>query len=113
MQHVRIQSEVTIYVSSGLQHEDLTKVKSDVANRLKVKPTWEQVLIKKGAGIYPAKVVEWPTVKALQKDGLIMVGEITDDEPEAEPKAKVEKPKQVSKSGVKVVQSLNLEEIAE
>lgn len=83
---VRIQSTATINVTPGLHMMDVTDEKAYVADKLRVSPTWVigTVLIRQGVGNYPAEIAEWPTVKALVKDGVFTiseaVGEITDAE---------------------------------
>lgn len=84
--YVRIQSSKTIKVTAGLQLQDVTNKDAHVPDRLKVNPLWPKttVLIREGAGIYPSEVTEWPTVKALQKDGILTVGEYLDTASEEE-----------------------------
>ena len=74
---VRIQSTKTIQVTCGLDFQDFTNYESDIANRLKVSPSWPKamVLIREGVGNYPKQIVEWPTVQALIKDNIITIGE--------------------------------------
>lgn len=74
---VRIQSTKTIQVTCGLDCNDLTDYESDIANRLKVAPSWPKamILIKEGVGNYPKQIVEWPTVQALARDNIITIGE--------------------------------------
>ena len=78
---VKIQSSATVRVTSGLQYQDFTKQNSDVPNRMKVAPEWQNAmcLIKMGQHVYPSEIIEWPTVKLLQKDGVLTIGEFVDD----------------------------------
>lgn len=78
---VRIQSDVTIQVTSGLQHQDLTNPSANIPDRLKVQPEWSKciVLIEKGAHLYPSEIAEWNTVKALARDKILTIGEFVDD----------------------------------
>lgn len=88
--YVRIQSNVNIQVTGGLQNDDVTRVDSDIPDRLKVSPQWPKlvVMIVKGAGIYPSEIVEWKTVKALARDKIITIGEFLES-PETEAEATV------------------------
>lgn len=75
---VRIQSTITITVTPGLHHKDVTNKDAHIPDRLKVSPLWPKatVMIRQGAHYYPAEIVEWPTVKALEKDGILTIGQI-------------------------------------
>lgn len=77
---VRIQSNVTIMVTAGLQHDDVTNPSANIPDRLKVNPAWPRltILIKQGAHWYPSEIAEWPTVKSLQKDKVLTIGEYSD-----------------------------------
>lgn len=79
-EYVRIQSNITINVTAGLQLEDVTNPDAHVADRLKVNPLWPKtkILIKAGVGVYPAYIAEWNTVKLLQKDKYLTIGEYCD-----------------------------------
>lgn len=79
--YVTIQSNVTIMVTGGLQYKDLTNKDSQLPNRMKVACEWPKlnVLIKQGQHIYPSEIVEWPTVQALQKDGVLTIGAYIDN----------------------------------
>lgn len=81
--YVRIQSNATFMATGGLQSADFTKYDSDIKDRLKVQPLWPQatILIREGAHYYPAEIAEWPTLKNLVKDGVITIGELTDELP--------------------------------
>lgn len=74
---VQIQSSVTIRVTAGLQHQDVTNPDAHVPDRLKVAPTWPKhtVLIREGAHNYPADIKEWPAVKALAADKVLTIGQ--------------------------------------
>lgn len=78
--YVRIQSNQTIQVTCGLQHEDVTNPDAHVPDRLKVSPSWPtcSVVISAGAHLYPSEIATWPTVKALAKDKILTIGEYTD-----------------------------------
>lgn len=79
--YVRIQSSINITVTSGLQGIDLTRQDSDIPNRLNLAPSWPKtrVDIEAGSHWYPAEIAEWSTVKALQNDNIITVGEFSDE----------------------------------
>lgn len=79
--YVQIQSDIDINVTAGLNMKNMTKVNSDIPNRLTVMPTWPRltVLIKQGAHLYPSVITEWNTVKALARNKLITIGTDTDD----------------------------------
>lgn len=74
---VQISSTVDITVTSGLQNKDVTNPDAHVPDRLKINPEWPkyQVLIRKGAGEYPAEIVNWPSVKALANDKIFTIGQ--------------------------------------
>ena len=78
---VRIQSNQNISVTAGLQHEDVSNPDAHIPDRLKINPQWPKLtcLIKQGAGIYPAYIVDWPTVKALAHDKVLTIGEFVDN----------------------------------
>lgn len=78
--YVRIQSTRTIQVTCGLQNKDVTNKDAHIPDRLKVSPLWPRCAIKieAGAHYYPSEIVEWPTVKALEKDNIITIGEFVD-----------------------------------
>lgn len=91
--YVKIQSNMTIRVTGGLQFDDYTKRDSDIPNRLKVAPEWPKlmVLIQVGQHTYPSEIVNWSSVRALQEKGILTIGEFTDDEADnvAETKAEL------------------------
>ena len=78
---VRIQSEMNIEVTEGLQSIDMTNRDAHVADRLRVASAWVQsrVMIRKGSGVYPACIQNWDSVKALAANGKLTVGAETDD----------------------------------
>lgn len=103
MKLVTIQSNITITVTSSLKdgYKDLTPEGAGEKNQglrdvLKVQPAFRHVQIKKGQFDYPEEVAEWPTVKALQNDGLLSVvakKNIDTEKEEAEKKAEEKKKK--------------------
>ena len=99
MKLIRIQSTITIKVTGGLQHLDVTNPDAHIPDRLKVSAEWPKctVLIKKGVGEYPAEIKEWATIKALVKDKILTLGEEIDpNTPEQE--KEIEKFEQEKKS---------------
>lgn len=74
---VQIQSSITVRVTCGLQHQDVTNPDAHVPDRLKVAPLWPKhtILIRQGAHSYPAEIKEWPSVKALANDKLLTIGQ--------------------------------------
>lgn len=78
---VRIQSDIDIVVTAGLQSINMSNRDAHVADRLNVKSAWvgTRVLITKGTGYYPAEIAKWDSVIALAKDKLLTVGEETDN----------------------------------
>lgn len=78
--YVRIQSNQTIMVTGGLYYKDVTNKDAHIPDRLKVNPEWPRltVLIKQGAHWYPSEIAEWATVKALAKDKILTIGEMSD-----------------------------------
>ena len=92
---VRIQSNITIRVTAGLQNKDVTNADAHVPDRLKVLPDWQKMIvtIHQGAGIYPAIIASWNTVKALEKDGVLTIGEFLEsaDEDVAKEKRELER----------------------
>lgn len=86
---IRIQSKVTIAVTCGLQHQDVTNPDAHIPDRLKVSPEWPKatMLIRAGVHNYPAEIRDWPTVKALERDEIITIGEATTVSEEDEKKA--------------------------
>lgn len=91
--YVRIQSNINIQVTCGLQNQDVTNKDAHIPDRLKVNALWPKatVLIRQGAGVYPSEIVEWPTVKALAKDKILTIGEYLDNaENDAQAKVKTD-----------------------
>lgn len=89
---VRIQSDRNIAVTCGLDCQDVTNPDAHVPDRLKINPLWPKVtvLIKQGSHEYPANIVEWNTVKALAKEGVLTIGDFTDTADEETKKSKEE-----------------------
>ena len=79
--YVRIQSSQNIRVTMGLNCEDVTNKDAHVPDRLKINPLWPKltVLIAQGANWYPAEIAEWNTVKALVEQGILTIGEYSDE----------------------------------
>ena len=86
--YVRIQSNENICVVPGLHHQDVTNPDAHVPDRLKINALWPKmtVLIRQGAGVYPAEIATWETVKALANDKVLTIGEYLDSASEAEQK---------------------------
>lgn len=82
--YVKIQSQRNIQVTGGLSFLDMTDPKQAVANKLKVQPLWskEKLKIRVGSAWYPSYITEWPTVKSLNKQGVITIGEFADTLPD-------------------------------
>lgn len=78
---VRIQSEMNIEVTEGLQSIDMTNRDAHVADRLRVASAWVQsrVMIRKGAGWYPACIQDWSSVKSLVRNRVLTVGVEADE----------------------------------
>lgn len=85
--YVKIQSSKNIQVTGGLSFLDMTDPKQAVPNKLKIQPLWskEKLKITVGSAWYPSYITEWATVKALNKDGVITIGEFTDTLPDNVP----------------------------
>lgn len=85
---IRIQSKIDINVTPGLQYDDHTNYDSDLPNRLKVSPSWPKAIvhIKAGVDIYPGEIREWETIKALEKSGVITVGDSIEEPSEEKTK---------------------------
>ena len=94
--YVIIQSQTTIQVTCGLQNKDVTNPDAHVPDRLKVSPLWSKatIVIHEGKHTYPAEIVEWPTVKALEKDEILTIGQFV-DEADSETKEQTEDLKRV------------------
>lgn len=117
---VRIQSSIDITVTAGLQSIDMTNYNSDIPDRMKVSAAWPLTTcdIRSGSGLYPAYIAQWNTVKNLQKDGILTIGEYTDN---AESEEQVEIKKELDKNLAAVetrlkqqksIKSINLSDIA-
>lgn len=79
---VRIQSSMTITVTSGLQCKDLSDdSQQNIPNRLKVAPEWPKysIQIMQGVGEYPAEIAKWNTVKALVDAGVMTISQPTEE----------------------------------
>ena len=81
---VRIQSTKPITVTGGLQSIDMTDERSLNPDKLNVKPSWTsfRVQLRAGAGYYPARVKDWPSVKVLSSKEVLTVGQTVDALPE-------------------------------
>lgn len=116
---VRIQSEIDITVTGGLQNVDLSNPDAHIADRLKVNALWPRlaVRISRGAHWYPSEIAEWNTVKNLQKDKLLTIGEFSDSCDESGVQDSKEKLvmsiNEVKEEMAKAKKSKKLEEIAE
>ena len=77
---VKIQSSKTIQITAGLQCEDVTNPDAHVPDRLRVASRWPKlsVLIREGVHWYPSEITEWNTLKALEKQKILTVGEFSD-----------------------------------
>lgn len=111
---ITIHSDVTIMVTPGLQHRNITNKDSRLENRMRVAPSWQKagVLITKGKGIYPAEIAEWNTVKILIKKGVFTLSD--DANLASEPEEKVRKAKADKKAVVEAEKEfVNLKEVAD
>lgn len=112
---VRIQSSMTITVTSGLQCKDLSDdSQQNIPNRLKVAPEWPKysIQIMQGVGEYPAEIAKWNTVKALVEAGVMTISESTNEAKE-EDTAKVEALKKEEKQGKRGKKGKTLDELVE
>lgn len=101
---VRIQSDIDIMVSAGLQAIDVSNKDAHVADRLNVKSAWvgTRILVRKGTGYYPSEIATWDSVKSLAKDKLMTIGEDVDEIPGTpEEVEKVEKAKETLQKEIK------------
>ena len=117
MRMIKIQSSKTIRVTKGLDYQDFTKKDSDLKDRMKIAPVWQNTTILLEAGVskfYPSYVKEWPTIKALEKEGVITLGEIKEDKEDEEEFKKLneelKKLEKTTKTTKKVIKSTSLEE---
>lgn len=114
---VRIQSSMTITVTSGLQCSDLSnESQQNIPNRLKVAPEWPKysIQIMQGVGDYPAEIAKWNTVKALVEAGVMTISQSTNEAKE-EDVAKVEalNDKKEEKQGKRGKKGKTLDELVE
>ena len=114
---VRIQSSMTITVTSGLQCSDLSnESQQNIPNRLKVAPEWPKysIQIMQGVGDYPAEIAKWNTVKALVEAGVMTISQSTNEAKE-EDVAKVEalNAKKEEKQGKRGKNAKSLDELVE
>ncbi|MCI6090656.1 MAG: hypothetical protein MR695_08835 [Solobacterium sp.] len=113
---VRIQSSMTITVTSGLQCNDVTNKDAHIPDRLKVAPEWPKysIQIMQGVGDYPAEIAKWNTVKALVEAGVMTISESTNEAKE-EDVAKVESlnAKKEEKQGKRGKKGKTLDELVE
>lgn len=77
---VRITATKSFLVTKGLDCLDVTNKDAHVPDRLNVKPTWVNAtyIIKRGVDYYPSEIAEWTTVKRLNEQGFITIGEFVD-----------------------------------
>lgn len=80
-QYVKIQSNITVNVCPGTQYQDATNKDARVSEQLRIIPLWQNcvVTIHAGQHTYPAEIAEWPTVKNLERDGLLTIGTFLDE----------------------------------
>lgn len=115
--YVRIHSSVTINVTPGLQNQDVTNKDAHVPDRLKVSPLWPKltVLIQAGEGIYPSEIANWPTVKALEHDKVLTIGQFLDNADADAEKTKTELTQSIAnieKRTSTTVKDINLADLA-
>ena len=84
MSYILIQSKKTIKVTNGVTYVDTTNPNSRSENPISIRPSWQfaTVLIKAGQHAYPKEIAEWPTIKALQKDKILTIGQEVDENDE-------------------------------
>ena len=95
---VRIESQIDIMVSAGLQSINMSNRDAHVQDRLNVKSAWvgTRILITKGPGDDPAEIQQWDAVQALAKDKKLTIGEECDEiggDPQVEAKVTEQKTK--------------------
>ena len=80
---VRVESQINVVVSAGLQSINMSNKDAHVADRLNVKSAWvgTRIMIKKGTGYYPAEIKDWASVKSLAANKKLTVGEEVDEVP--------------------------------
>ena len=117
--YVKIQSNQTIKVTSGLQFSDYTDVGQPTPNRKNVKPRWTKgsVLIKKGQHWYPGEIAKWNSVKTLEANGVLTIGtfaDTCDDEAVVKETKKLEKDmKEIKEKQTGEVKLKRLDQIAD
>jgi len=81
MKFIKIHSSKNIGVSPAIRYVDATRFDSMNPNRLNVQQYWSQSIVdlKEGSHYYPALIEKWDTVQALARDGIITLGEKTDN----------------------------------
>lgn len=104
--YVRIQSKVNIGVTCGLQYKNVTNPDAHIPDRLKINPSWSKLTIDilEGSHYYPSEIVEWNTVKRLQQDKILTIGEFTD-----EPEFDLERAKQLKEELNRKAKSANID----
>lgn len=112
---VKIQSNVNIFVNAGVLYKDLTDKNSQLPDRLKIQPlgTDCRIEIKIGAHWYPSEVATFNGVKALQKDGLLTIGEYSDTCEDISEEKRAEYSKKVATARKKATKASSLEDISE
>ena len=88
IQYVQISSTINITVTNGLTAVDKTDKANVSENKFNVQETWSKnsVSIKKGVGNYPKVICDWETVKVLQANKILTIGqdvpakEVTEEE---------------------------------
>lgn len=80
---VRVESQINVVVSAGLQSINMSNKDAHVADRLNVKSAWvgTRIMINKGTGYYPAEIKDWASVKSLAANKKLTVGEEVDEVP--------------------------------
>lgn len=120
--YVKITSQITIFVTGGLDSIDATNLEAHIPDRLNIKPAWtkSRILIKAGTGIYPAEIAEWNTVKALVKERRMSISydveDATEEEKQIADEAQSnidEQKEQAGKRKRKQIAQINLDEIAD
>ena len=108
--YVQIQSNKDIRVTKGLQYEDFTNESAHVPDRLKISPLWPKAnfMIKKGQHWYPSEIVTWSTVQALQKDGVLTIGQYSDNADDE----KIKEEKQTLGAAIEMLEKKSLADIA-
>lgn len=116
--YTKISSTMNIVVTAGLQFQDVTNKDAHIPDRLRVSPKWTDTTCKiyQGTGYYPSEVTLWNTVKALVKDGILTIGEDTDD-PTGSDNVKVDdnivEKKRTLRKNMKSDKQFKLDDIAE